>query len=584
MAIIVQGTDGEEFEFPDNTSDDVMTGALRAHYAAKANPTGDVAQSFASNVVQGVAGTPGLPGDIQAAANAAGTALSERGLNPLDPLRAAADVAARQTVGRVYNRFAPGGTGTWEADTRPPVPDVQPPQLPGSQDFQKAFNERVLQPYVPATKAGQVAATAGQMVGGGLLLPGGSIPQKVAAGITGGLGAEGAGAVAEGLGHPDLAPYARAAGAIAAPIAAGRIAAPFRTSPERMAAAETLRAEGVPVSAGQQTGSKLLQYTESALGESPLGVRPAANQQERFNAAVGRRMMAPGQEAPEALTGPVMRGRSAEISQGYNEVLARNPLDVDLPLTQDLVRVAERYGDRVALAQRPQFARDMDLLRTEIQRQGGQLSGDQYQQLRSTFAQRARDFQNTDGAYANANREVKRALDAAWERSATAAGNTEDVAIKRGLDSNTRAMKTIENALAAAPDRTLGNVSPFAIDSAARASAGTAATVRGTDDLANLAGAGRTIMRQAPNSGTVNRAQVLNLPSALGFGAGAYTMNPFIGLGGWLAPGLASQVVNRALGQRYLSGRLPGQGLFSRGVLSGAQALVNAQKGILGGR
>jgi hypothetical protein len=42
---------------------------------------------------------------------------------------------------------------------------------------------------------------------------------------------------------------------------------------------------------------------------------------------------------------------------------------------------------------------------------------------------------------------------------------------------------------------------------------------------------------------------------------------------------LASQFVNRGLGQAWLAGRLPGQSLLNEGVLSGAQALTNLQRG-----
>jgi hypothetical protein len=287
----VQGEDGQLFEFEDGTPEDVIGRVIREHYGTQPGVAEDVAKSAGSGVIQGIAGTPGLPGDVQAMANAAGSKLSQWGANPLDPLRAAADFAARQTVGRAVNAFKSGGSD-FSADTQPPVPDPTP-QLPGSAQFQQAFSDRVLPAYEPKTVPGQVARTAGEMTGGGLLLPGASVGQKVFSGIAGGLGAEAAGRAAEGLGMPDVAPYARAAGAVVAPGLAARAITPFRTDPARMAAAKRLRDADIPVTAGQQTGNRFLQNLESTLAESPGGANPYAGQQEAFNAAVGRRWAFP---------------------------------------------------------------------------------------------------------------------------------------------------------------------------------------------------------------------------------------------------------------------------------------------------
>ena len=576
----VQGEDGQLFDFEDSTPEDVIGRVIREHYGTQPSVGEDVAKAAGSGVVQGLAGTPGIPGDVQSIANAAGSALSSRGLNPLDPMRAAADWAARQTVGRAVNAFKSGGTD-FSADTQPPVPDPTP-QLPGSQQFQQAFSDKVLPAYEPKTTAGQVANTAGQMVGGGLMFPGASLGQKVFSGVAGGLGAEAAGRTAEGLGMPDVAPYARAAGAVVAPGLAARAITPFRTDPTRMAAAERLRAEDIPVTAGQQTGNRFLQNLESTLAESPGGVNPYLGQQEAFNAAVGKRMGLPA--GTEKLSEGVMKTRAEEIAQGYREVLTPNPLSVDLPLTQDILGVAGKYHDRVQLAQKPQFDKDLGLLKSEIQRNEGFLSGEQYQQLRSHFATRAREFRQSDGAYSQANRDIRDALDAAWERSTAASGNQEAVAAKRQLDRQYGNQKAITQALANSPNRGTGDVSPFQIGASSRVSAGNEATVRGQSDLGNLASAGTAILRQPPNSGTANRLQIMGMLSGAGgiggflAGGGPLTSAGGAAIGAAL-PSLASQFVNRGLGQAWLSGRLPGQALLNQGVLSGAQALINAQKG-----
>jgi hypothetical protein len=236
----------------------------------------------------------------------------------------------------------------------------------------------------------------------------------------------------------------------------------------------------------------------------------------------------------------------------------------------------------VQLAQRADLERNVGKLNADIVANQGALTGEQYQQARSFFGQQARDFRGKDSAYSQASSDIKKALDAAWERSATASGNLEDVAAKRALDRNYRAQDTITKALANSPNAGVGDISPFALGGAARSSAGTNAAVRGQDELSSLATAARTIMRAPPNSGTAARQQVLGLPQAIGIGGGAALGGPIGGMAGYFAPGLASQILNRRLGQAWL-----GNSLLNEGVLTGARTLANvaqAGKGILSDR
>jgi hypothetical protein len=564
MTTRVTGPDGSIFNFPDDLPEAEIQSVLDRHY----NPPGameDVAKAGASGALTGAVSTAaGLPGTVAGLTNQA------------------ADFLARQTAGRVYNRFAPGGSGDWSADTRPD-PGLAPPSIGPEATLPTVSSvaEKIPQ-YQPQTTAGQYAKSAGEMLGGNMVLPGGSAGARAFAGITGGLGAEASGQLAERLGHPELEPYARVAGALAAPVVAGRVVTPFRTDPNRLAAAEQLRAENIPVSAGQQTGNRALQYMESALGDSPGGVTAAEGQQQAFNAAVSRRMLPEGAPGIPALTPDVMKGRAGEISQAYNEVLSRNALQYDLPLGNDILGTLGKYRDRVQLAQKADLDKNIKKLNADIVANQGALTGEQYQQARSFFGQQSRDFRGRDSAYAQANSDIKKALDAAWERSATASGNLEDVAAKRALDRNYRAQDTITKALANSPNAGVGDVSQFALGGAARSSAGTNAAVRGQDDLSALATAARTIMRAPPNSGTAARQQVLGLPQALGIGGGALAGGPIGGLAGYFAPGVGSWVLNTRPGQAYL-----GNTLLNKGVLSGARALANvaqAGKGILSDR
>jgi hypothetical protein len=368
MTTRVTGPDGSIFNFPDDIPEAEIQSVLDHHY----NPPSameDVAKAGASGALTGAVSTAaGLPGTVAGLTNQA------------------ADFLARQTAGRVYNRFAPGGTGDWSADTRPD-PGLAPPSIGPEATLPTVSSvaEKIPQ-YQPQTTAGQYAKSAGEMLGGNMVLPGGSAGARAFAGITGGLGAEAGGQLAERLGHPELEPYARVAGALAAPVVAGRVVTPFRTDPNRLAAAEQLRAENIPVSAGQQTGNRALQYMESALGESPGGVMAAEGQQQAFNAAVSRRMLPEGAPGVPALTPDVMKGRAGEISQAYNEVLSRNALQYDLPLGNDILGTLGKYRDRVQLAQKADLDKNIKKLNADIVANQGALTGEQYQQADPSLA------------------------------------------------------------------------------------------------------------------------------------------------------------------------------------------------------
>jgi hypothetical protein len=568
MTTRVTGPDGSIFNFPDDLAEAEIQSVLDRHY----NPPGaieDVAKAGASGALTGAVSTAvGIPGTLASLTNQAG------------------DFLARQTVGRAINAYRAGSlSGALDSGgaVSQPDPGLAPPSIGPEATLPTVSSvaEKIPQ-YQPQTTAGQYAKSAGEMLGGNMVLPVGSAGARAFAGITGGLGAEAAGQLTERLGHPELAPYARVAATLAAPAMAGRVVTPFRTDPNRLAAAERLRAENIPVSAGQQTGNRVLQYMESGFGESPGGVMAAEGQQQAFNAAVSRRMLPEGAPGVPALTPDVMKGRADEISQAYNDVLSRNALQYDLPLGNDIVGTLGKYRDRVQLAQRADLERNIGRLNADIVANQGALTGEQYQQARSFFGQQARDFRGKDSAYSRASGDIKKALDAAWERSATASGNLEDVAAKRALDRNYRAQDTITKALANSQNAALGDVNPFVLGGAARTAAGTNAAVRGQDELSSLASTARTIMRPPPNSGTAARQQILGLPQAIGIGGGALAGGPIGGLAGYFAPGAGSWVLNTRPGQAYL-----GNTLLNEGVLTGARALANvaqAGKGILSDR
>jgi hypothetical protein len=156
MTTRVTGPDGSIFNFPDDIPEAEIQSVLDRHY----NPPSameEVAKAGASGALTGAVSTAaGLPGTVAGLTNQA------------------ADFLARQTAGRVYNRFAPGGTGDWSADTRPD-PGLAPPSIGPEATLPTVSSVAETIPQSqPQTTAGQYAKSAGEMLGGNMVLPGGS--------------------------------------------------------------------------------------------------------------------------------------------------------------------------------------------------------------------------------------------------------------------------------------------------------------------------------------------------------------------------------------------------------------------------
>lgn len=587
MAIRVQGTDGQTFEFPDGMSDADMQSALDAHYGAQSSPTMDAAKALGGGFERGAVGTLGIPGAIEQGVSALGTAAANKlgvpAVNPVQPLRSAADYLARQTAGRVYNRFASGGTGDWSPDTRTDIPNAgnAAPSLPTPEQVVGSYEQAAGPTYHGQTTPGQIAGTVGEFLGGAAMTPGAVAPRVVGA-VTGALGSEAAGRAVEGTTLEPYKPIAQVVGALAAPVAAGRLAVPIRPDPARAEAIARLEEQGIMPTAGQRTGSKALRTAESALGEVPLGrADPAAAQAEQLTAAVARRM---GETEARSLTPDVMRATHDRLQGTIGEVTARNVMQTDPQFAQDLSDVLRTQFTKATVAQRQDLLNTAHSLAQDIAQSGGRLSGEAYQSARSFLGQRANELRNSDAAASSAYKGLQNTLDSAFRRSMVASGNEADVAAYDQWRRQYSGMKAAETAIDKVPQGTPeGMVTPNSIAAAAAKGSSIAGRARGQSDLAQLARDARSVLTTPPNSGTAGRLNALRMAGAGGLGGlGYFAGGPMAGMAsaalGYAGPAILSNVVNRRLGQGYLGGTLPGQRLLGGGVLSGAQALINAQQ------
>ena len=438
---------------------------------------------------------------------------------------------------------------------------------PSGHDIQKVVEDYTGKFYEPKTIPGQYASTLAEFAPG-MVVPGGSLAARAANTVTSALASETAGQLTKGTAAE---PYARGiAGVAAAPVAAKAITPAAPASAARQAAVQTLEREGIPVSAGQRTGSKPIQWAESTAMDMPWASGPAramnARQAAAYDRAVTNRLYDPGQlrarGVPEGVSLPdprVARAGPESLSGEYERLSRAHQLRADPQLIRDLYAAQTRYERNVLPSQR---TRDVERIRDDLADAmiagQGRMPGGQYQAHRSRLGTLAKGQQN-DPYLAGAFRDMRSALDRTMERSLP----PREAAAWRLNNRRYANMKQLEPAVAAADE----NLSPLRVAQTARSRRpGQYAAQRG--DLDELARAGAMILKPLPQSGTAPRAamqQLFSIPQLLTAGGGATAGSALAGGGaiagpigaivGATAPFATSRAVVSPLGQAYLGNR-----------------------------
>ena len=180
-------------------------------------------------------------------------------------------------------------------------------------------------------------------------------------------------------------------------------------SPERQAAAAVLQQEGVPVTAGQLSGSKKLRYAEGELG----GNRAADITEQQGHAFTDAAMRRAGGNG--LATSDNLAALNTRLGQEFEGISARNTMRVDPQFGQDVGQTLNRYGRLLDAQQRPVINRITDDLVDRLQANNGTLPGTEYQAIRSDLSLAARSTNNQ--TLAGAFRGLRNALDNAMERS-----------------------------------------------------------------------------------------------------------------------------------------------------------------------
>jgi hypothetical protein len=325
-----------------------------------------------------------------------------------------------------------------------------------------------------------------------------------------------------------------------------KLLSPFMTDPARVKASSILAKEGVPVTAGQKTGSRALKYAESELG----GGKAAAlmeDQAEKFTGAAMRKAGEPaGRATPEAIDKMFTR-----IGDGFDALSVRNAIVPDQQLAGDLTQAAVDYSSLVAPTNRiPKIEKTINDVMTLLQQ--GRMDGRVYKTLRTELSSLARSTQQPEAQ--SAARNIMESLDDAMERS-IAVSNPADAGMWRQVRNEYRNALVIERAATGAGENAaLGLISPSGLRNATVTKHGRRNYARGKGDFESLARAGEAIMKPLPQSGTAPRLAARGIPNLLGAGIGAGAgSQQENGLQGALLGGLAGFALPYAAGRTLMS-------------------------------
>jgi hypothetical protein len=344
-------------------------------------------------------------------------------------------------------------------------------------------------------------------------------------------------------------PLLGAAAAIASPFMAARAVTPVMTRPGRDAATALLHEEGVPLTAGQRTGSRPLQWIESTTGDSvgagAAGTGAIERQQAQFTRAAAERM---GVQGAEQITPEVFQETRRRVGGEFRDLSARHNLDAQVGGLQNRITdiMRDHVPDMTPENQRRFIGIITDRLAPNIHQ--GQMPGQRYQALRSSLGNIAQGAsRGQDQPFALGVRGLRNALDDAMDASIQATGNPGDVARWGAAREQWGAMRTLEDVMnTAGPATAQGFVSPAQLRSAV-ARRNPIGFAQGQNELGELGRAGVAAMSPLPQSGTAPREAVRALSSVLGAGLGMGAAGTEGALAGALGAAAAPAVVGRAV-------------------------------------
>lgn len=331
--------------------------------------------------------------------------------------------------------------------------------------------------------------------------------------------------------------------------------------------AQVAISKGIDLDAAQLTGSKPLMTVKSVMGELPFTAGREAEKVAAQNAAWNRAIAEKMGESADLITPNVMGDAKSRIGKTLNDLGRRNAVYLDDAFT-DAVSAIEAKQTPFSKGvmgghHNPGLIEKARMLKTDAEKNGGWISGEVAQNVRSALSAEA---QGAKGSKALALKQLKSAFEDAIDRSVA----QPDRAVWDAARGQYKVMKTVEKAMA---NDASGNLMPGKFAQSVKSSDPNAFSYgHGDTDLADLARIGvQYINDRVPNSGTAQRAFYQRLIE-----------NPLTaiwqqGIGGMALPLQAA--INSQAGKRY----------FTQGLLDvnptlariGKSAVISAPVGLL---
>jgi len=567
--ITVKLPDGSTAQFPDGTAPDVMKKAL-ARFKVGASPT-------AERIAAAKAGTLQMqPGSAERSASADAIAADQMKPQPSvigDVLKSGAAGLARGVAGiaDMPRTVVNAGFGAVDAMTGGQSPEWAKRGMtaiasggrdlggPSAAEDMATITGGASQ-YQAQTTPGEYAGTVGEFIPGAMM-GGGGVKAALQMGVVPGLASEAAGQATEGT---KAEPWARlVAGMAAAPAIAAlgngarAVVSPYGgADPERLKLAKVLDDFGVPITAGQRTGSVGLRKAE---GATSAGERISETQADAFTKAALKTI---GEDATRA-TPEVLDGAAKRIGAVFDDVVAGVDVTPDAPFLTKLAAANDTYKQLKATPNAAPIIRNILRVGSAAFRGKNTIPAETLKTWRSTLSNLTTDL---DAATRIAARETLEAVDDALEGAIIAAGKPENVARLATARSQWRNFLAIESAASRAGEQAnLGVISPARLASAVTAQ-GRSAMARGKrGDIGELSRAGVAVMSPLP---TTTAGGVRNVPGVsaiigggVGGAVGSAVGSPAIGAAlGMLAPAAISAAKMTGPMQRYLANQAAAPG------------------------
>lgn len=340
-----------------------------------------------------------------------------------------------------------------------------------------------------------------------------------------------AGGVGGGVGEATGIPALGLAASMATPLAMGgaaRLVQPVRTNlpPEMNRLAQEAEAEGINLTPGQRTGSRVLKNMEAVFEQLPFTSAAQQDIHQAQREAFNRASLARSGTVADVATPDVLNSARSRIGQEIGTIANRNTLQVTPELGAELTRIQDNLRFVPAEAAAPIGARldQLQGMMTAPPTGGGTqmtIPGASYRMMDTQLGRSIKSTNNGDlrAALGDLRETLRTAMDqsispedaAAWQQARRQYANLMTTASATGGSGAEAAM---------------GNVSPLALRGALDQSTGRG-YVFGKGDQNDLARIGQAFLRPVPDSGTASRTQMQNLLTGGGIlsgGAGVGAM------------------------------------------------------------